>query len=57
MRRLAPHGGPRRARTGIDAAVRLCDPGPGHAYMRAYNEELPLALRMCARLPRADVVD
>jgi hypothetical protein len=25
--------------------------------MRAYNEELPLALRMCGRLPRGDVVD
>jgi hypothetical protein len=34
-----------------------CVHGLGHAYMRAYNEELPLALRMCARLPRADVVD
>ncbi len=34
-----------------------CVHGLGHAYMRAYNEELPLALRMCARLPRGDVVD
>jgi len=34
-----------------------CVHGLGHAYMRAYNEELPLALRMCGRLPRADVVD
>ncbi len=31
-----------------------CVHGLGHAYMRAYNEELPLALRMCARLPRGD---
>jgi hypothetical protein len=34
-----------------------CVHGLGHAYMRAYNEELPLALRMCARLPQGDVVD
>jgi hypothetical protein len=34
-----------------------CVHGLGHAYMRAYNEELPLALRMCGRLPHADVVD
>ena len=34
-----------------------CVHGLGHAYMRAYNEELPLALRMCGRLPRGDVVD
>jgi len=34
-----------------------CVHGLGHAYMRAYNEELPLALRMCGRLPQRDVVD
>ncbi len=34
-----------------------CVHGLGHAYMRAYNEELPLALRMCGRLPSVDVVD
>ena len=34
-----------------------CVHGLGHAYMRAYNEELPLALRMCGRLPHVDVVD
>jgi hypothetical protein len=34
-----------------------CVHGLGHAYMRAYNEELPLALRMCGRLPANDVVD
>jgi len=34
-----------------------CVHGLGHAYMRAYNEELPLALRMCGRLPHRDVVD
>jgi hypothetical protein len=34
-----------------------CVHGLGHAYMRAYNEELPLALRMCGRLPQVDVVD
>jgi len=34
-----------------------CVHGLGHAYMRAYNEDLPLALRMCGRLPQVDVVD
>jgi hypothetical protein len=34
-----------------------CVHGLGHAYMRAYNEELPIALRMCSRLPHVDVVD
>ena len=34
-----------------------CVHGLGHAYMRAYNEELPVALRMCGRLPHDDVVD
>jgi hypothetical protein len=34
-----------------------CVHGLGHAYMRAYNEELPIALRMCGRLPHVDVVD
>ena len=34
-----------------------CVHGLGHAYMRAYNEDLPLALRMCGRLPARDVVD
>ena len=34
-----------------------CVHGLGHAYMRAYGEDLPVALRMCARLPRADVAD
>ncbi len=37
--------------------VYSCVHGLGHAYMRAYNEELPLALRMCSRLPHVDVVD
>ena len=51
------------------AAARVCDRSPtryqlyscvhglGHAYMRAYMEALPLALRMCGRLPQRDVVD
>jgi len=34
-----------------------CVHGLGHAYMRAYNEDLQLALRMCGRLPQRDVVD
>ena len=34
-----------------------CVHGLGHAYMRAYNEELPIALQMCSRLPHVDVVD
>jgi hypothetical protein len=45
------------ARSATRYQAYSCVHGLGHAYMRAYNEELPLALRMCARLPRADVVD
>ena len=51
------------------AAARVCDRSPtryqlyscvhglGHAYMRAYFEALPLALRLCSQLPERDVVD
>jgi hypothetical protein len=45
------------ARSATRYQAYSCVHGLGHAYMRAYNEELPLALRMCARLPRTDVVD
>jgi hypothetical protein len=45
------------ARSATRYQAYSCVHGLGHAYMRAYNEELPLALRMCGRLPRADVVD
>jgi len=45
------------ARSATRYQAYSCVHGLGHAYMRAYNEELPLALRMCARLPHADVVD
>jgi hypothetical protein len=45
------------ARSATRYQAYSCVHGLGHAYMRAYNEDLPLALRMCGRLPRADVVD
>jgi hypothetical protein len=45
------------ARSATRYQAYSCVHGLGHAYMRAYNEELPLALRMCGRLPRTDVVD
>jgi hypothetical protein len=45
------------ARSATRYQAYSCVHGLGHAYMRAYNEELPLALRMCGRLPRGDVVD
>ena len=45
------------ARSATRYQAYSCVHGLGHAYMRAYNEQLPLALRMCGRLPRADVVD
>ena len=45
------------ARSSTRYQAYSCVHGLGHAYMRAYNEELPLALRMCGRLPHRDVVD
>jgi len=49
------------ARTCAASATRYqaysCVHGLGHAFMRAYIETLPLALKMCSRLPRADVTD
>jgi hypothetical protein len=45
------------ARSATRYQAYSCVHGLGHAYMRAYNEALPLALRMCGRLPHGDVVD
>jgi hypothetical protein len=45
------------ARSATRYQAYSCVHGLGHAYMRAYNEDLPLALRMCRRLPAGDVVD
>jgi hypothetical protein len=45
------------ARSSTRYQAYSCVHGLGHAFMRAYNEELPLALRMCGRLPATDVVD
>jgi len=45
------------ARSATRYQAYSCVHGLGHAYMRAYNEQLPPALRACGRLPHRDVVD
>jgi len=61
--------GPSLLRGSTAQAARVCNRSPtryqayscvhglGHAYMRAYMEALPLALRLCNRLPKRDVAD
>ena len=58
VRRLDPASTARVcARSPTRYQAYSCVHGLGHAYMRAYNETVPIALHQCARLPHADVVD